>query len=481
MVDRKRYRRAWFYGTNTLLSSVVFLAILSLVALIAERHPWRVDLSEAGKFTLSQQTQKILDSLKEPITIKAFFATAGPNRSPAKDLLDSYQYRSRLISYEFVDPDRQPELARRYDIRSYGTLVVEGFQKKQVVQQADEQNLTNAIFKLTHEENKKIYFLTGQGERSTRDTDKNGYSAVASALQKANYEVLDFNLLQQPHVPADAAAVIVAGPRKILMEPVIEALKGYLHRGGKLFLLLDPFQDAGLAGFTAGYGIELHDDIIIDQLSRVFGGSFLMPVVTQYGVHRITDGFDLATFYPEARSVRVGDEPPAGVRPLVLASTSQEAWAETDQEKLRQGHASYEADRDLHGPVPIVALAEVERDAPARDGHGNQSEATEGQDAPNEGSAPRKAKGVLVVCGNSGFADNTHFSLSGNGDFFLNILNYLAEEETLITIERRAQKGQPLILSQSQARLIFWVSLVLVPVAVLAAGLAVYRVRRSQR
>lgn len=481
MPATNRYRRLWSYGSNTIVTSMVFMAILVFVVLIVDKHPWRMDLTESGKYTLSQQTRKILDSIKDPVTIKAFFRSVEQERTPAKDLLDTFLYYNDKLTYEFIDPDLQPEMTRQYEVRNYGTLVLEGFNKKQSIQRSDEQSLTNALFKLTQKHVKKIYFLLGHGEHSLADNGKNGYSTLRAAIDRDNYEIADLNLLQIEHVPEDAALLVVGGPRKPLMEPEIASIKEYLQKNGRLLLMLDPYDNTGLKDLVQSYGMELHDDIVIDKLSRVFGGSFLMPVVTQYGLHKITDDFNIATFYPEARSVRPAKQPPAGVQVVPLASTSQEAWSEMDLETLKQGRASYDDKIDLPGPVPIVVLAEIttkDRGKQAPKPESTPAEKDGKEEKPDQ-TPPRK--GYLLVCGNSVFVDNTHFSLSGNGDFFLNIVNFLAEEESLITIERQDKKGQALILTVSQERLLFWIPLVLVPCLVLAVGIAVYRVRRSQR
>jgi ABC-type uncharacterized transport system involved in gliding motility auxiliary subunit len=481
MPATNRYRRLWFYGSNTILTSLIFVAILVMVVMIVEKHPWRLDLTETGKYTLAQQTRKILDSIQEPVTIKAFFRTTEQEGNPTRDLLDTLCYYSKNVSYEFIDPDLHPELARKYEIRDYGTLVLEGFNKKQSLQKADEESVVNALFKLTQKKEKKIYFLLGHGEHSLDYADKDGYSTLRASLEKENYTIEDLNLLQQDRVPEDAALLIVAGPKKPLLEHEIACLKRYLQNHGKLLLMLDPYQDAGLKDLVQGYGMQLNDDVIIDKLSRVFGGSYLMPVVTQYGLHKVTEGFNFATFYPEARSVRTDKKAPAGVRVVILASTSEEAWSEMDQETLKQGQVGFDEKSDLPGPVPIVVLAEIGKvDAAKEEAEPGAAPEQEQSNGGDQDQAP-SGKAYLLVCGNSSFVDNANFGVSGNGDFFLNIANFLAEEESLITIERREKKGQPLVLTRGQERLVFWVSLLLMPCVILVVGTVVYRVRRSQR
>ncbi|NTU48629.1 MAG: ABC transporter, partial [Syntrophobacteraceae bacterium] len=66
MLLMNRQKRFWSYGSNTVITSLLFLGILAFIALIAQRHPLRIDLTESGKFSLSEQTRNILKSLEKP-------------------------------------------------------------------------------------------------------------------------------------------------------------------------------------------------------------------------------------------------------------------------------------------------------------------------------------------------------------------------------------------------------------------------------
>ncbi|MEM5786889.1 MAG: GldG family protein [Syntrophobacteraceae bacterium] len=475
---RKTWRtRKWVYGSNTIISSVILFAIFAVAALIAERHPWRVDLTESGSFTLSEQTRNVLKEINQPVRIKLFYSSSAPDqmqpKAKAKDLLDTYRYHNNSIAYEFIDPDAQPEIARQYEVKTYGTLILEGFDRKQVVSAPDEENITNALLKLARKDQKKIYFLSGHGEHSFKASEKDGYSAAKTALESNYYAVSEFNLLQQPDVPSDAAVVVIAGPKKPLAEHEQQVLRSYLDRGGKVFLMIDPLTETGLDEFLKSYGVDLGKDVVIDRLSRLFGASERVPVVVEYGPHKITAQFELPTFFPDARSVLPAPESPEHVNVEVLASTSPNAWAERDLEMLRQGQAALDEAVDLKGPVSLVVLATIankENTAPVPGDQGDNDA------APQTGS-----EGILIVVGDSDFASNPYFSLYGNGDFLLNSINFLADEANLITIEPRQSKNRPMLLTQGQARAVFGIVLVLVPLAVLVAGFSVYRVRRAQR
>jgi len=463
--------KKWAYGVNTIVSTIIFFAILVLLVLIAEQKPLRLDLTQTRSFSLSGQTLNILNEIDKPIAVKVFISASGPgaqNKDKIKDILDTYCYHNKHIKYEFVDPDSQPEITRRYEVKTYGTIVLEGYDKKQVVQTADEENITNALLKLTRKEQKKIYFLAGHGEHSLVADTADSFSNAKSALEKNLYVTADLNLLQQEDVPADAAAVIIAGPRKPIPQREQGIIKNYLARGGKVMLMIDPLTQTGMKDFLEGYGIQITDDVVIDRLSRLFGASERVPVVMEYGPHKITDNFSEFTFYPDARSVVPSDKPPQGIQVQVLASTSPNAWAERNLEMLKEGKAAFDKDKDLPGPVPLVVLADIA-------GHKQQAEAGQKED-----NSPTAKDGVLVVSGNSLFASNSYFNEYGNGDFFLNTVSFLADETNLITVER-PNTNKPLLLTRTQATTIFWIVLVIVPFLVLVAGIAVRRVRRSQR
>lgn len=479
MPGKAKRNRMWTYGSNTLISSVLFLGILIVVALVAERNPWRLDLTEAGTYSLSEQTRNILKSLDKPIQVKAFFATASPEQMKAKELLDTYRYYDNKMTYELVDPERQPEVANRYDIRAYG-MVLEGYDKKQSIQTIDEENLTNAILKLSRKAEKKIYFLVGHGEHSIEDTAKNGYSSVQAALRKDNYVPAPLNLLQQAQVPDDAAALVIAGPKKPLLDVEIATLKAFLERGGKLLVFIDPYtSDPGLSDFLKMYGVVVDNDIVVDKLSRLFGGSYLMPVVTQYGPHKIVEGFNVATFFPEARSIRPAEGLPAGVQVDVLTSTSENAWGELDLDLISKGQAGFDEGKDIAGPVSLMVIAQINT-AEFKPGTPEASKRPDQDPLREESREKQGKKSYLLVAGDSDFVDNSYFELSGNGDLFRNMVNFMAEEESLITIQSREKQAHFFMMTQDQAQAML-ASVALMPLLVFASGLVVYRVRRSQR
>jgi len=462
--------------SSTALGFVAFLGILAFVALIGQRHPVRVDLTESKRYSISDQSQKVVKALNDEINIKTFYQEADPKRDQTRDLLETYRYHSKKINYQLIDPDREPSLAKHYKIRTYGTLVLEGFGKTQTITTADEESITNAILKLTQEQQRVVYFLTGHGDRDIGNFDKDGYSTAKAVIEKENFEVKSLNLLAVPNIPNDAALVVVAGPKKPLMATELEALRQYLGRDGSLMLLLEPFSDAGLVGFLESYGISISSDIIVDTMSRVFGASYLIPVITEYSFHKITDGFNVACFFPTARSIDSAEKIPDSVDMTELASTSPYSWSEMDFQFGQQEPPKFDQAKDKKGPINVALVASISNKI-----SGDEQKRDEHRDGETSEAADPGGQAQILVFGDSDFASNSYFNLQGNSDFFLNSINYLAQQENLITVERIKSSGTPLTLSRSQSQLLFWLGLILMPVVVLASGLTVFRLRRKHR
>jgi ABC-type uncharacterized transport system involved in gliding motility auxiliary subunit len=462
--------------SNTALGFIAFVGILVLVILIGQRHPLRLDLTESKRYSISDQSQKIVRALKDDIHIKAFFQEAERQRDEARDLLETYRHHSKKIHYQFIDPDLEPSLTKHYQVRTYGTLVFEGFGKTQTVTSADEESISNAIVKLTQEEQNVVYFLAGHGEKDISSSEKDGYSTAKAAIEKENYEVKTLNLLVDPNIPEDASLIIIAGPQKPLLASEVELLEQYLKHNGAVMIMLEPFLDGGLEESLDSYGIVLASDIIVDTMSRVFGASHLMPVVTEYGDHKITEGFTIACFFPTARSVLPAEKSPDEVDLTVLASTSEYSWSERNYRFGQTEAPEFDQDKEKKGPVPVAVIAAISH-SNGQDKEGDQQ--SEESRVPASGNSQGQAE--LAVFGDCDFAANSYYDLQGNADFFLNTINFLAQQENLIAIERPKPKSTMLTLSRLQGQLLFWIGLLLMPVVVLVAGVTVYQLRRKHR
>ncbi len=464
------------YGLNTAAALFLFLAVVVVVEALAIRHNVRVDLTQGRRHSLSSQSINLLRSLEKDVNAVAFYQTDEPQKEAAQDLLDQYAHVSPKFRFEFVDPDRHPALAKRYGITTYGTIVLEAGGREEKVQGANEEKMTNALVKLRRQKKRVVYFLTGHGEADLENTERQGLSQAKQALTDVDYEVKPLLLLREKEVSEDAAVMIIAGPQSDLLPTELQAIEAYTKRGGKLLVLLDPFTAPELATVLKQYGILMGDDVIVDRLSRAFGGDYLLPVITEYEPHPITKDFTMAAFFPFARTVDAAKAPPPGVTVQVLGRTSAGSWAEADRKALERGEASLDPKKDRPGPVPVGAVATIK--VTTDDGRPTTEGAKAEKAANREAATANRKKGRIVAYGTSGFITNSHLNLSGNRDIFLNSVSWLAEEEELIAIRPRQAKFTPLVLTANQGWLAFWTTVIIPPFAILGAWITVFLRRR---
>ncbi len=461
--------RSGKFGLAMALSVVFALGITILLQTLSVLHEKRVDLTREKRFTLSDQTRKVLKSVAEPVTLLCFCKESQDDVPAMRDLLDQYTAACPKIEYRITDPDKNKALANKYSITVYGTIIAKYRDRTQTINSISEENVTNALLKLVEGKSKKVYFLTGHGEHALDSKEPTGLDGVAKALQAENYETAEFTLLRAPALPEDCSVLVLAGPTQDPQPAELESLKKYLMAGGKAAVMVDPEKCPALASFLkTGFGVIVGDNLIVDQLSRMFGGDYLAPVVTRYGKHPITQDFGVATFFPLCRTVDAAAKTPEGVRLTPFAGSGEGSWAETDFAMLEAGKAEFNPDADKKGPLSLAVAATILPSA---------KDATKPEGENPSGKSP---EGRLAVYGNSSFITNGYYKLSGNKDLFLNTVRWLSENENLIAIRPRSTEVQTLMLTPAQMRNVFFVPVVFVPLMVILGGIYVYRVRRKR-
>jgi ABC-type uncharacterized transport system involved in gliding motility auxiliary subunit len=468
-------KRKVLYGAGSVVSVVLVLGILVVVSLLANWFPRRWDTTRAQSQSLSPVSLALLQKVTKPLTMTVFLPEGAGERQTAKETVQLYAYRNPKVSYRFVDPEREPLQAKEAGYRYAGNVLLDYQGRRQMADQPDENSITNALRKILKVERKKIYFLTGHGERDLDDPKPGGFQVAKRALENEGYQVETLNLLTQGAVPRDAAVVVVASPKKPLLSTEVQTLKAYLAKGGRLLVMLEAFQDGGLKDFLAGYGVDLDNGLILDvnQVSQALGLSAVMPIVSQYGPSKITRDFkNLVTIYPMARPLFLKKDHPE-VSLLPLATSMSTAYEKVGKEWIKAKKAAFDAATDKKGPFTLAAQAEIKLTPPKADPN------PKGQD-PNNAKPPAKTKTYLVVYGDVDFAANSFFNLFGNGDLFLNTANFLAQAMEQITV-RAATRAQLLMLRTGQLWALFLASLVASPLVMVVAGVWAYRRRRARR
>ncbi|HEV8701610.1 MAG TPA: GldG family protein [Candidatus Polarisedimenticolia bacterium] len=447
------------------------LAVLVLVNFLAARHHARFDLTENQSFSLSEQTIKVVEGLPREVTVTAFFREAEPARQKLEDLLTEYRYHSPKLTVRFIDPDTHPVDAKRYAITEYGTIILESGKQESRVNAADEESLTNALIKVTKDRERAVYFTTGHGEHDTADSERNGISLLKSELEKQHYTVKPLVLSQG--IPADATVVGVPGAQKPFLDAETRMMEEYLRGGGHLLYLQDPETDSGLAGVLSAYGVTVRNDVVVDKVSRLFGGDYLMPLVPADGydeLHPITKTFRFQTFFPIASSIEIAASLPEGVTATKLAQTSPLAWAQPSEGELKTGRLTLKEGTGVKGPITLgVAVTRKIDKAPK----------PAAAAAAAEGDKKSGPETRLVAFGDSDFLTNGYFNASGNSDLALSMIAWLAEQEELVSIRPKTSLPRIVILSPQQVRYYFWSIVAFAPVTVAVVGIGIWWRRKK--
>ncbi len=532
-------RRQMRYGTNTAVLVSTVLALLGGLNYLAYRRDKSWDLSKGQRHSLSDQTRKVLSGLHEDVTLTYF--ERGNRIEEARARFEQYRHASPRVKVAYVDPVVNPAQARDYEITAVPTVVVEKAGRREKISNDSEQDITNAIIKVTRGAKKTVCFVEGEGERDVDDGSARGYSGAKAALAKTQYETRKVFLAREGAVPADCTVLVVAGPEKDLFPPAVEAIRRFVKGGGKALLLVDPElrgATPSLVALAGDWNLQVGHDIVVDSsgMGQMVGGGPLTPVVINYPYHEITkDLREVMTVFHTARSVQAGTGGTPGISAQNIAETFDVAWAETDLSL--KGQVKFEEGKDRRGPVSLAAVATltggalapagaaglppppaIAPAAPALEGPVIASPgappppspsptaspspgAAEPSRGPGQAASPEaspsappsaepspaaspgpdesKREARVAVYGDSDWASNALLAVQGNQDLFVNTVAWLAQDPDLISIRAREPEDQRLFLTQQQQGNVRLFSVILLPGALLSLGVLSWWRRRG--
>ena len=302
--------------------------------------------------------------------------------------------------------------------------------------------------------------MEGHGEKDIDGFDQNGYSSIKAALEKEGFKVAKLSLLTKPEIPKDLSVLIIAGPRKKLLDKEKEVITKYVDQGGKLFLLIDPKSEVkgetGFSSFVAHWGILSDRHVVLDP-KLYFWTDPSAPVINDWSTHQITEKLS-AAFFPGVGEISAAKDS-KGYVVTSLAKTSTESWLEMN---IKNKQAEFNKDKDKKGPISIAVVAEKKIDSTDKD------------------KEKEKKSSRLVVVGDSDFAVDAYADVLGNQDFFVNSVDYLAQEEDLISIRPKDEEKRTVALTGGQSKAIFYGTVFGMPLLVIIAGIIVW-VRRKRK
>lgn len=461
-------RRRLFEFTNTSLFSFFLVGILALGYGALDRLHIRFDLTEQKLFTLSDQTKQTLKNLKDNVTVTAFFREDGLRKGRMRDLLDEYRALNSKVVVKFVDPLRDPVRTRQQGVRAEGTVVVEGPAGKKVIEPGDifgitspfggggeeefrgEEAITAALISVTEREKKKICFSEGLGEKQIDEGGEEGLRASKETLERENYEVEGLNPALQENLKERCHVLAMVGPRSSFSPQLKKALSEYLSGGGRLFLALDfgAEQAEGLpTDFLSQYGVTPLSEVVIDPPRSYFGQPFTFGPI--YGTHPVVDKLSEARvdmLLHAAMPLEVSQ--PEKTTVTTLLRTSDSAYA---KKIANLGDPFDRRDTDTSGELVLGVAVEN----------------------------PDKKLRMVVVGDADAFSDVMVGQFLGNRNFFVNVINWLLEQESKISIRPKQAEMRRVEMTEGAARFMMTTTIFVIPMLFLAAATGLWWKRRN--
>jgi ABC-type uncharacterized transport system involved in gliding motility auxiliary subunit len=445
------------YGATSALYVVIIIAVLVLINWLANRYNKSYDATANKQYTLSEQTKKIVKDVKGNATIVYLDRASQFDR--AKAVLERYVNLSPKIHLQYVDILKNPTVARAYDLKSPGTAYIETNGKREEAKSFTEEGITGAFIRAVKGGTKKVCFVQGSGEHSIDESGSSGLSNFKDALSKENYDAVAVSLLQAAQVPADCTVLVVAGPQYAYQQPQVNALRKYVEDGGRAMFLIDPPLQMGKSAVSknelldkalSGWGVTLDEDLVLEvnPLGQMFGIGPEVPLITSYGSQPIVTDLRSATAFPLAQSMTIANQGKASVEKLFSTGERSEATINLSAASVTLGDP-----KNKKGPFVLGAAGTYSVGKPNRQGR-------------------------FVVIGNSGFVANNFISFNANKDLAMNAVNWLAQDEDLISIRPKQTEDRRLNATVAQMRLFLYFALIAFPLFIIGVGVSVFLKRR---
>jgi len=462
------------YGVYLASYLVVVLLLLGGVNYLADRFNNSYDATQNQRHTLSDQTKKVAEGLKEDVLLRYFDQSTGFSR--ARDLLSRYDELSPRIRVEYVDIDQKPMEARSAGVTAHGETVLSRGDRFERASVLTEEEITRALVRLVREGGRQACVLQGSGEADLSSQDAAGFSNLQILLRASSYEITAVNPLTGDQIGSNCSVVLVAGPRSNYPDAVVTSIENFAKNGGGVLLMIDPpgetqglrtEESTALVILAAKWGVEVQSKWLLGQLGTLQAtllGPFTLPV-NSYQPHAVTSTLgDGLTVFPEARPLAI--RPDAGDRVKELFSSSPNSYAAKDLKSL-------EGEVDLSklekGPFLLAVSGELEA--------AEKPPTSEGDSAETSAESSRKS-GRFVIVGNSKWATNGSVGRYENRNLLVNMINWLAGDEELISIPPKPESESTIVLSPTQLRVVNVTAIFGIPLLVVFVGVLIWLRRR---
>ena len=443
------------YSLYSTFYVVVIIAVLGVANYLANKNNKTFDTTSNKRYSLSDQTTKIVKGLSKEVQITYWDNQEG--FGAAKDVLNQYTILSPKLKVEYVDAIKKPALARAAGITNLGTIVVESGPKREEAKGLTEEQITSALVRVLKGTERTVCFAQGGGEKELDKSARDGYTAIKEMVERDNYKVDRVNLLETSEIPAKCTLLVIPGPKFDYPAASVESLKKHVEGGGKVLFMLDPpfnvakmkvSENKLLVDVLGGWGVTLNKDLVVDlsRVGQMMGGAVLANKYESHAVVREMAGRPVVMAFPRSLEGKSTDKTTVEK----LFSSLASSFALTD---LSKAEIEPNPEKDKRGPFTMSVAGSYKTGQENKDGR-------------------------FVVVGNSSFVDNGNIQLYGNSDLFLNMLAWLSADEDLISIRPKDPEDRRIQLDQGQMNTVIAISQFGLPLIAFGAGVWIWRKRR---
>ena len=441
---------------------VLFLMLVVLLGYLAGQYHVAKDITQANRNILTQGSVNVLKQMKEPINITVFAtkddASGGDNfRKGMIDFIARYQREKKNVNLKFINPSIEPKLAQDAGVKEDGEVVVEYNKRSEhIIPPIAEQEMTNLLVRLSRTNQQAVMYLDGHGERNLLGVKNHDIGEFGKQLEKKGFKFANPDLTVAQAVPSNGAMLVIASPQVTVSEVEAKKIKAYLERGGNLLWLVDDNNLRGLESVAEYLGMTVSPGIALDMASAQYGADARVSFASLYGEHAITKNFMLRTLFPEAHQVTAIGTDENGWKVSNLVEVAPNGWLMAGK-LAKDAKPEFNEKTDKRGPINIgVALERI---------YGKKGQR-------------------VVVMGNANFLSNTFITNGGNLDLGVNIVNWLAGDDQLITIQPMPLKDINVTIPDSDSgRLVAWTVFhgfqYFLPLAMMIAGFYFWWKRRK--
>jgi ABC-type uncharacterized transport system involved in gliding motility auxiliary subunit len=450
-----------------IISGLLFLAVIGMLGWLSVRYNAKQDWTVNQRNTLTDASRKQLASMQDPIKLIAFSYPGGDDRATIQFFADQYRRFKPDVQLEFIDPTSQPQKVKDYNVSFAGELVLEYQGRRENLRSLSEQTITAALQRLAYSGERWIVFLEGHGERSVVEADSQAaFTEFGQALKDKGLKIQPLSLVKTPKIPDNTSVLVIASPESQLLEGEVRLVDEYVRNGGNLLWLADPDHKPGLDPLAKTLGISWQNGYAVFPEYELLGtGHPGIFAAINYPPNPVTRGLKQVTLFPLVRSLTATAD--TGWQSQPLLSSSPEAWLETGA--MDGSSVSFDAKTgDIGGPLNIGMSLTRPFTPPA--------------EAATDGTAPKPEarEQRVVLIGDADFLSNAGLNQLGNRQLGLNIVQWLASRDEQINIDVPKAPDTDLFLPDWALTLIGVGFVIVLPLALLAIGIARWIIRRRR-